>query len=215
MDRVRYALRDLSTYTDAPSLVRSFAYATGPAYGLLLDRAAPNWLNDFSHNPLAMRLDQRLGSALNLPPPDFSRLQKAEALYDGGGILRASEVAREQEKRSLRASYRARLVEGPVLTLPLANSSFQFKPASLVPLDDLGTVYPAMNLQDDWGALIVDHGGVLIRNQLKVATLSSAGFDPVTFHGDGFTLNLKPGWVVASGPRSGDFVVSRDQSAAH
>ena len=208
-ERIRYALRDLSSYTDAPSLVRSFAYATGPAYGLLLDRDAPGWLNDFAGNQLAMRFDQRLSTALQLPPPDFSRLRKAAGLYDRGGVLRAKEAERAQQKLALLAGYRASLVAGPVLTLPLADSTFQFKPASLVPLDDLGTVYPAMNLQDAWGALVVDRGGVLIRKQPKVATLSSVGFDPQTFRGQGFTLTLQPGWVVEPGARSGDFVVRR------
>ena len=213
-DRVGYALRDLSSYTDAPSLVRSFAYATGPAYGLLLDRVAPLWLKDFARNQLALRFDERLTAALQLPPPDFTRVQKAEAIYDHGGVLRAKEVAREQHKRAVLADYRARLVDGPVLTLPLADSSFQFKPATLVPLDELGTVYPTMNLQDTWGTLVVDHGGVLIRRQPRVATLGAVGFDPVTLRGEGFVLAVKPGWVIEPGERKGDFVVRQVRGGA-
>ena len=33
-------------------MVRSFAYATGPAYGLLLDKANPTWLRNFAANQL-------------------------------------------------------------------------------------------------------------------------------------------------------------------
>ncbi len=126
-DRIRYAMRDLSAYLEAPSLVRSFAYATGPAYGLLLDQLNPRWLKDFENNQLDQRFDQRLGSALHLPPPDFTRLQKAEILYDRGGRLRAKETVREQQKRALLAEYHASLVSGPVLTLPLADLEFSIQ----------------------------------------------------------------------------------------
>ena len=39
--RVQAALHDLRAHVADRSFVRSFAYATGPAYGLLLDQAAP------------------------------------------------------------------------------------------------------------------------------------------------------------------------------
>lgn len=42
-ERTESALRDLSGHVADTSFVRSFAYATGPAYGLLLDRYAPGW----------------------------------------------------------------------------------------------------------------------------------------------------------------------------
>ena len=41
--RTQSALRDLRAPVADPGFVRSFAYATGPAYGLLLDRWAPDW----------------------------------------------------------------------------------------------------------------------------------------------------------------------------
>jgi len=42
-ERVAYALRDLEAFVQAPSFVRSFAYATGAAWGLMLDDADPTW----------------------------------------------------------------------------------------------------------------------------------------------------------------------------
>jgi hypothetical protein len=44
--------------------VRSFAYATGPAYGLLLDRYRPNWRTDLQ---TGKTLPELLQSALKLP----------------------------------------------------------------------------------------------------------------------------------------------------
>lgn len=207
-ERTRYAVRDLSAYLEVPSLVRSFAYATGPAYGLLLDQADHNWLRSFGANQLGARFDQRLSAALHLPPPDFSQLQAREAEYDAGGKLRARETNREQEKRTRVAEFRARLVDGPVLTIPLSKPSFQFKPQTLVPLDEIGTVYPTMTLKDSWGALTVESGGVLLCKQPNVAAVSSAGFDPVTLRGKGFILILNPGWVIRPSTRKGDLVIA-------
>jgi len=208
-ERTHYALRDLSAFVQAPSFVRSFAYATGPAYGLLLDQADPGWLRSFAANPLAQRFDQRLSSALAISPPDFTGLQTREAVYDPDRTLHAHEVAREQQKRVQLAGFQATLVDGPVLTLPLAHSGFQFQPQSLVPLGDLGTVYPTMHLQDDWGTLTVESGGVLVRKHSDVASVSSTGFDRATLHGSGFILTLKPGWTIQPGARKGDIIVKQ------
>lgn len=207
-ERIRYAVRDLSAYSEVPSLVRSFAYATGPAYGLLLDEADPNWLRSFRANQLGSRFDQRLGAALHLPPPEFSQLQAREAEYDVGGKLRAHETDREHQKRALVAEFRARLVDGTVLTMPLSKPSFQFKPQTLVPLDEIGTVYPTMTLKDSWGTLTVESGGVLMRKQPNVAAVSSVGFDPATLRGQGFILILNPGWVIRPSTRKGDLVIA-------
>jgi hypothetical protein len=208
-ERTRYAVRDLTNYVSAPSLVRSFAYASGPAYGLLLDQSDPVWLHSFAANPLGQRFDQRLSTALHLPPPDFTTLKVREAVYDPDGSLHAQEVARDQKKRVEVADFHTHLVDGPVLILPLAHSSFEFQPQSLVPLDDLGTVYPTMNLKDEWGTLTVDSGGVLIREHPSEATVSTNGFNTTTHLGKGFILTLNPGWTIQLGPRKGDLSVTK------
>ncbi len=206
--RVRYAIRDLSAGVQAPSFVRSFAYATGPAYGLLLDQAAPGWVGNFVASQRTERFDQRLGSALHLAGPDFTRLAARTAVYDPGGSLRVTELTREQEKRNKLIAFKARLIDGPVLSLPFAHSEMEFKPQSLVPIDDIGTVYPTLTLRDNWGTLIVESGGALLRKQPKIATVSASGFDRTTLRGQGFSLVLNPGWSIQPGTRNGDLVVS-------
>jgi hypothetical protein len=207
--RTLYAIRDLSAYTEVPSLVRSFAYATGPAYGLLMDEVSPAWRSDFAGHQLAQGFDRRLGAALHLAPSDFDQLKVREAVYDGDGALLAHEIERDQARQARLAEYQARLVDGAVLTLPLAKSNFEFQPQSLVPLGDQGTVYPTMRLTDVWGTLTMKSGGVLIRKQAKIATLSAIGFDGVSGKGPGFELVLKPGWTMVPGPRKGDLALQR------
>lgn len=208
-ERTRYALRDLSSLVDASSLVRSFAYATGPAWGLLLDRAAPNWRRHFLQDPLAERFDQRLSRALHLAEPDADQLTAREAVYDPVGSLRAHEVARDQDRRAKAAEYYAKLVDGPVLILPLAHPAYQFKPQTLVALENLGTVYPTMTLEDEWGRLTVDAGGVLMQDDPKIATVSCVNFDRATLRGPGILLDLNAGWSIVPGKRTNDFEIQR------
>jgi len=206
--RIDYALRDLSTFVSAPSYVRSFAYATGPAYGLLLDQADPAWRHKLGSG---QRLDQLLATALQLAPPAFATLQAREKIYDDGSLY-ASEVQHDREKRAQLAALKARLVDGPVLTLPLKHTSYQFKPQTLLPLGDFGTVYPTLRLVDDWGVLEVDDGALMGQH---VAAVSAVGFDASSLKGAGWHLSLNKGWAVVPGARKGDFLVKRTSDASH
>lgn len=204
-ERVDYALRDLTAFLQAPTFVRSFAYATDPAYGLLLDEADPAWRGKVASGA---RLDQLLGAALKAPASDPAALKARAAVYDDGA-LRAAEVKRDQDKTAHLAALKARLSDGPVLVLPLGKFSYQFNPQTLQPLGDLGTVFPTMRLSDDWGVLEVESGGALIDKAKTRATVSVVGADASHLKGDGWKLTLNPGWSVGRGSRPGDFAVSR------
>jgi len=203
--RLQYALYDLTAYSDAPTLVRSFAYAIGPAYGLLLDKTDPAWRTKLAKGPPP---DQLLSLAIKAPPPAFDTLKAREAVYDDGA-LRAHEVQRDNAKQAKLAALRARLVDGPVLVLPLHHANYQFRPQDLQPLDQLGTVYPTMTLESDWGVLHVDSGGALLDQKMTVARVSIIGFDATGLKGDGWTLKLKPGWTIVAGARAGDLLVKQ------
>lgn len=201
--RIAYAVRDLSAFVDAPTFVRSFAYATGPAYGLLLDQADPQWRSKLKSGK---RLDELLSAALALPASDFARLKAREAAYDDG-TLRAHEVGREAARQTHLAALKAKLVDGPVLVLPLHKANYQFNPQTLVPLDGYGVVYPTIRLACDWGVLAVDDGALLDK-EMTTARVSAAGIDASGLKGSGWRLELKSGWAVRPGARKGDWTVA-------
>jgi len=124
-----------------------------------------------------------------------------------------SEVRRDEERHARLASFKARLVDGPVLVLPLKNSNYQFNPQTLTPLDGYGTIYPTMRLTDDWGALEVENGGALVRDDASKATVLAKGADIAQLKGDGWRLSLNPGWTIQPGARKGDFTVARPSSS--
>ena len=206
--RIDYAVHDLSAFVPAPSFVRSFAYATGPAYGLLLDQADPHWRTRLGSG---QGLDQLLSSAMRLPAS--SDVKAREAAYDDG-ILRASEETRDTARRARLAALKARLVDGPVLTLSMRHANYQFNPQTLQSLDAFGIVYPTLRLSGAWGVLEVD-GGALLDKDMTVATVSAAGTQPPYLKGDGWRLTLNSGWTVQPGSRQGDLAVKRAGDAGH
>jgi hypothetical protein len=175
--------------------------------GLLLDGADPAWRTKLNSG---RRLDQLLASGMGLKPPALAELKAREAAYDPGGRLYAAEVRRDQARQARLASLVARLVDGPVLRLPLSHASYEFNPQTLQPLNDLGTVYPTMHLHDAWGVLEVDGGaGALLDEGMTQARVSAAGFDPSKLTGEGWRLTLNKGWELQPGPRKGDFAIRR------
>lgn len=152
-------------------------------------------------------MDALLSAALNLKARAAQENAGRAAAYDDG-TLRAAEHARELNRLMDVAALEDRLVKGPILVLPLAHTRYQFNPQTLKPLGIHGTVYPTMRLTDDWGSLEVEAGGALVNGDTKVAAVSALGMDAVALRGDGWRLGLKPGWVVKSGSREGDFLVS-------
>jgi len=55
-EQIQAALHDIETHRGDPTFVRSFAYATGPAYGLLLDQMRPQWRKDIRSGRRSMAL---------------------------------------------------------------------------------------------------------------------------------------------------------------
>jgi hypothetical protein len=205
--RRAYAIFDLARFLDAPSFVRSFAYASGPAYGLLLDDADPAWREKLT---AGANLGALLANAYTVDVATSADLDARKRRYDADGRLREAEVRRDRERIARVDAYRAALVKGPVLVLPLAKTNFQFNPQTLVALDNAGTIYPTLRLTDAWGDLVVERNGALVYADKKSATvpLRSKGDD--TLRGDGWTLTLKPGWKIAPGKRAGDSTLVRE-----
>lgn len=213
--RKAMALNDLQAHVRDPSFVRSFAYATGPAYGLLLDMYRTTWRDELgkSDGP-AQLLAQAMGISLSKAPSarDVARLA---ARYDGVALDKA-ETIRQQARDRLLAKYRGMFVTGHTLVVPLKHPRVQFDPRNLVPMGDHGTVYPTFQVSDDWGHLEVEQGCLLANDwsQVTVAAPSDAGANSA--HGAGWKLDLAPGWKLLPGSKAGEVTVSKsDPGPSH
>lgn len=203
-ERLAVTHKDLVIHTGDAGLTRSFAYATGPAYGLLLDRYRPGWRHDIVHGGSPASL---LAAALHIDMAARPEMEQRAARYDGAALM-ASEQARASEHARKVAAYTAQLVTGPVMRLPLKHMKVQFNPSNLLPLGDAGTVYPTMHISDSWGTIDVDGGALLTSDW----SLLSVAVPPGKLHGDklhgkGWTLLLAPGWQPVPGTRTGDWTI--------
>lgn len=199
--------KDIKEATSKQTFVRSFAYASGPAYGVLLDATGTNWRKGLKKdNDLGLLLQERLAIK---PPQNIKERAEARAKNYDGDTLQAVEMERENNRQKLLATYRAKLVDGPVLAIPLQKMSMQMNPGNLVPLDSFGTVYPDIRVVDVWGILTVSKGALINSTFSRVYVSAPSGLSSSPIQGDGWTLELNPGWTMTAGERKGDYVVKK------
>jgi len=196
-----------------PSFVRSFAYATGPAYGVLLDELGADWRRTVEPKT---DLSALAATACGWKPPaELAREAQAHAERYDGERLAAAEHARARERAAADAKNRARFVDGPVLVLPLGGKmNYSFDPNDITPLEPQGSVYGTLYLVDDWGVLDVTAGGALIvrgasggMQDARVPAPKDAAARPAA--GEGWTLTLNEGWTLEPGARAGDWKIAR------
>jgi hypothetical protein len=209
-EQVESALQDLREHLTDPSFVRSFAYATGPALGLLLDQYSPGWRQSLRDGPALYDLLQR-AARVRLPRDTKAAVAAAAARYEDGA-LRSAEVKREQQRQRVLTANRAKFIDGPVLMIPTYQISIQFNPSNVQPFGEFGTVYQTLRISDDWGVLEVREGALLAPNWRAVSVVApkAGAIDRgETLEGEGWTLVLKPQWQVVPAERSGNFTVVR------
>jgi hypothetical protein len=208
-EQQRHLTRHLETYPAMlPTYVRSFAYLTGPSYGLLLDQKAAGWLRRIRPGD---DLGQVLATALNLvlkTESESSARQRATR-YDGVRLW-AAETAREQARLAKVAAFRRLLVDGPVLMLPLSKFQMSFNPTQLVPIEGAGTVYPTLTLIAPWGKLEVHNASLVASNFRQASVPAPFKQEEKTLVGDGWQLRLNAGWKAVNGDRKGDWKVAKE-----
>jgi len=194
-----------------PTFVRSFAYASGPAYGELLDESGLNWRQTIkAGDDLGLLLQKAFG--IKLPQASREEAIKRARDYDGEALI-AAETRRERVRQKELAKYRARLIEGPVLILPLSDQvQYQFNPNNLVSLETAGTVYPTIRVSDAWGIFEASNGALLSREKGRAARIQApapSDLNARPLKGDGWTLELNAGWKLMPGERKGDLTVRK------
>jgi len=140
--RVAKYVRD---YESTPTFVRAFAYGTGPAIGVLLDEFAPDWRNAVR---ASRDISGLLAQAIQFQRPrNLPAVARARAQEYGWEEVNRSETARDSARAPSMRAYRARLSEGPTLTLRQSKDSlsWSYDPTELSAFDLHSTVYPSGN----------------------------------------------------------------------
>lgn len=203
---------ELNRREQQESLTRSFAYASGPAYAILLDELGnTTWRRSLTRTSDLSEM-VRTGYRLAVDPRGGDAEQRG--LRYGSGRIIADETALAGRLAATRARLQARLQDGPTLTAPVASRfSYSFDPNGVTPLPGIGTAYEGARISDEWGILAVESGGVLMVRpsgtitQVVVPVPPNAASPPTT--GEGWRLELAPGWIVVPAARAGSWEVRR------
>jgi hypothetical protein len=192
-----YAARTLDRYDRHQALARSYAYASGPAYGLLLDDFRPNWRFELGGASPA----RLLADTLQLGGWRDGDIRRAGQRY-GMTQIAAEERIRAEAHRARVAELRLRFDRGPRLELPLANMQMDFDPNAVTPLENLGNFYGTLTIRDAWGELRATDGA-MISTDVRRVVVSSPG--PGAVSGPGWQLSLAPGYQLVGPDGAGIF----------
>jgi hypothetical protein len=205
-DAASSAIQQLADYAQRESFAREFAYASGTAYGILLDASSPGWTRSMKGPE---DLAERLRMAAGIPVAGLNSREAAEqaAQRYGGAALRIAEQKRDGDQKAKVAELRKRFVDGPVLVLPNAGGSFTS--AGITPIPDVGTVFPVVHVTAEWGTLNAANA-LRPADRSNITVPAPASTEGSTLQGEGWTLKIAPRWVVRPGKRAGDFQLVRD-----
>ncbi len=214
-DVAQHVAAQLKEAEKRETFVRAFAYQSGPAYGILLDEATDGaaWRKNLRPaDDLGLLLQRALSVSL---PLNIKQEADSAATHYNGDALSIAENERERKRQQRLASYRAKLVDGTVLAIPLQKMNLQFNPNNLLPLDGRGTIYPTIRVVDLWGVLNVTQGALMNEMFTKMYVPATPELESQSntqsLRGDGWTLDLNAGWMIKPGARKGDFVLQQSE----
>ena len=131
-----------------------------------------------------------------------------------GDEVIALETQRDRDRQVKLASVRQRFINGPVLAFPVGTHfNFGFDPNRVVSVDENLTVYEGGQVSDAWGVLKAPHGFLIVRSAngfVRVQVDAPNNPQERPLKGDGWTLELAPGWKLMPGPRPGDLSVKQN-----
>ena len=184
------SLSDLDYLYESDNLTRSFAYLSGPLYGLILDQSAHPWHKE-------MNSGSDLGSSameiygITLPENLEEAAETAKAKYDFESIDAAEEAfQRKLEERN--ETLRKLFAPDNVITLECPNLSIQFSPDSMIKMDDGSMVIYGCTAFCDWGS-VEGHPLKVTSDwrRIELPRLDTLSFNNDTITTSGWTLIKK------------------------
>ena len=145
------SLSDLDYLYESDNLTRSFAYLSGPLYGLILDQSGHSWHKEInSGGDLGSSAMEIYG--ITLPENLEEAVETAKAKYDFESID-AAEEAFQRKLKERNQTLRKLFAHDNVITLECPNLSIQFSPDSMIKMDDGSMVIYGCTAFCDWGSV--------------------------------------------------------------
>ncbi|MEM7484190.1 MAG: hypothetical protein AAF348_03185 [Bacteroidota bacterium] len=174
------------------TFVRSFAYETVPMYGHLLSKSKEKWHLDITKSTNLTDYFEDAFSVKNDTIVSFESIAKIHQ-YDFEKI-KEEEKLREQKRLEVITNYKNIFLNKPTLKLVFENMKISFDPRNIVPVDNIGTVYPTLRITDNWGVLTVDNDAFLSSDWKYVLVTEPNKVNDSMVSGTGWRLELKDSW---------------------
>ena len=141
---------------DGSGFGNSFAYLTGPAYGLLIDEMIPDWRNGIRSGKT---IPDVISTEIAIPDTvENAEIERISARYNLTEYLN-KERSRLEARDKEDAELRDRFSESKWLVIPNDNINFGFNPSErLVAYDTIGVICNTMQLRGSFGTLEVGNG---------------------------------------------------------
>ena len=141
---------------DGSGFGNSFAYLTGPAYGLLIDEMIPDWRNSIRSGKT---IPDVISTEVAIPDTvENAEIERISASYNLTEYLNKERSRREARDKE-DAELRDRFSESKWLVIPNDNINFGFNPSErLVAYDTIGVICNTMQLRGSFGTLEVGNG---------------------------------------------------------
>jgi hypothetical protein len=182
----------INNFYNNQTFVRSFAYITIPVYGYFINLKDDNWNKYISGSTnLTNYISEFI--KVTIPTDLIGTINKIKGDY-GFEEIANFEINRDNDQKKLIAEYEIKFLKNPTLTIQFENMNIGFNPSNIMPLKDLGTVYPNLRVTDNWGILTVENGALLSNNWDKVTISEPTEISDKLIEGDGWKLELNTNW---------------------
>ena len=208
---INYEIQKINMADMIPSFVRSFAYVSGPLYCFLLDDSGIQWRNKITGKT---KLTDLLRDAYSINLDDDS----LKVVHDLKGYDKYSGIIKFENERELKhqeqiTHLKDKFINKPVIIIPLQNMNIQFDPRNLVPIENLGTVYPNLRITDNWGILTVTNDALLSSDWQTIWISLPDNFTDQMKSGyiksTDWVLELKKGWGLKPAERKGSYILTK------
>ncbi len=187
-------INSIVNFYENPTFVRSFAYQTIPLYGYLLSLQKNNWHKEISQETNLTDLFVNSFAIDTITNKSFKQIAEQND-YDYQNIV-AKEKVRENERLAKIDSYKTKFLKEPTLKLMFENMNISFDPRNIMPLENIGTVYPNIRVTDNFGILTVEDGALLSSDWSNIIVSEPTEISESIVKGKGWTLELKKDWKV-------------------
>ncbi|HJW16234.1 MAG TPA: hypothetical protein VJ499_03900, partial [Flavisolibacter sp.] len=201
---VKHFISDINSFLDNSSFVRSFPFHTIPIYGFLLHKTNKNWNKEINNRT---NLTTFFINKFNYQKPKES----IDIISKNYGYLNITkkEKKREEEINRKVAYYKSLFLKKPYLKLTFEKMNVSFNPSNILPLDNLGTVYPTIRVTDNWGILEVTEGALMSPNWDYILVSNLVNTENKIITGKGWKLVLNENYRITKDGSTGNFFIEK------